>query len=441
MAGAHPRRWRPWLPATAVVIACTAISEAMAAYLDLANIAMVYLAGVAYLALREGARAAVAMVVASIFLFDLIFVPPRWGLNPLNPHHFFTFAVMLAVGLLISRLADQVRQQAALAEGRAQRAQALSALAGSLAAARTEADIATTLSSAAQAAFGTPCELQPGGALRLPDGRALTGEEQELLHGFERQAVLALERCAFERSSAEALVQAQTERLRNTLLSGISHDFRTPLTTIVGAATSLIEQDRLLDAQMRMTLTRSVLQEARRLSALVRDLLDLTRMEEGAVQPSLEWCPADDLVEEALAAVGTRLGSHQIRTDIPPDAIVWCDARLLEQALVNMVDNALRHTPPGSRIVVSVRAGAGHWTLGVADNGPGLPPGTEQDVFRKFHRAHSEPAGSGLGLGLAICAAVAKLHHGTIEAFNAGGATFRLTLPQHGQPPLMESGT
>ncbi len=449
--------------ATAVVLLCTGICELMTGRFDLADLIMIYLAGVVYVAFHEGLAVSVFVVISSIFLFDLIYVPPRWGLNPVNPAHFVTFAVMLAVGLLISRLAADARQQALLAEGRASRAHALADLAARLAVAVSRVQIEASLKAALQSSFGAQCALMPAGTapepsvatwLQLPlrgtseplgmlavepvGMHPLRAEDNNLLHAFAHQAALALERCAFEQKSVDAQVEAEAERLRSTLLSGISHDFRTPLTTIIGAVTSLMQQDHLLDAPRRAMLTQSVLDEARRLHALVSDLLDLTRMEEGAMQLSLEWCPADDLVAEALAALGTRTASHQIHVDAPADAIVWCDARLVEQALVNLVDNALRHTPHGSGVWISIRVEAAHWELAVVDDGPGLPMGRESELFRKFQRGQFEPAGAGsagitgtgIGLGLAICAAVARLHDGRIEAFNQSGARFVLSLPQ-----------
>lgn len=422
---------RGWWRAAIVVALCTAISELVALRFDLANIIMVYLAGVAYVALHESQRVAIATVVASIFLFDLIFVPPRWGLNPLNPTHLFTFAVMLAVGVLISRLAARARGQTALAEGRARRAQALSELAASLAAARSHPEIEAAVAQKTRATFGTGCSLRADGQLALDtQPTSFSCEDRELVEGFGRQAALALERSRFEQQSAEALVAAETERLRNTLLSGISHDFRTPLTTIVGAATTLLGQDQRLDPPKRTMLTSSILAEARRLHELVSDLLDLSRMEEGAVQLTPEWCPADDLVQEALSALGERTAGHQVEVQVSGEAVVWCDPRLVEQALVNMVDNAVRYTPAGSRVRIAVAVDSGWWLLTVSDNGPGLPKGSEQQVFRKFQRGQAEPAGGGFGLGLAICAAVAKLHAGSIAAHNAGGAVFELRLPQ-----------
>lgn len=428
---AATRRRGGWWRAAAVVVLCTGLSELVALRFDLANIIMVYLAGVAYVALHESQRIAIATVVASIFLFDLMFVPPRWGLNPLNPTHLFTFAVMLAVGVLISRLAARARAQTKLAEGRARRAQALSELAASLAAAGSHREVEEVVARRTHATFHTGCTLRADGQLVLDTQPAhFSSEDRELVEGFGRQAALALERSRFERQSAEALVAAETERLRNTLLSGISHDFRTPLTTIVGAATTLLAQDQRLDSPKRAMLTGSILAEARRLHELVSDLLDLSRMEEGAVSLTPEWCPADDLVQEALSALGERTAGHQVELQVCGDAVVWCDPRLVEQALVNMVDNAVRYTPIGSRVHIAVAVDSDWWLLTVSDNGPGLPRGSEQLVFRKFQRGQAEPAGSGFGLGLAICAAVAKLHGGCIAAHNAGGAVFELRLPQ-----------
>lgn len=450
---ARAARWRDWLAALAVVGVCTLLSELLAPYLDLADQVMLYLAGVVYVALRHGLAPSVATVVASIFLFDLIFVPPRWGLNPLDKRHLLTFVVMLVVGLLISRLAAQAREQALLAQGRARRAQALNELSARLAVARSPQDVAAGVADAVKLTFGAVCSLQaPGSAppgyaallmalqgtgaplgqlvVEVPPDHAYTAEDRDLLNAFAHQTALALERCAFGQQSADALVEAETERLRNTLLSGISHDFRTPLTAIVGSATSLLQQDRLLDAAQRATLTRSILDEATRMHALVSDLLDLTRLEGGAVQLALEWCPADELVESALQAVGARAQAHRLRTQVPPEAIVWCDPRLVEQALVNLLDNALRYTPAGSTVEVAVELDACAWRLVVTDNGPGLPPGSQRDVFKKFHRGHAEPSGAGTGLGLAICAAVASLHNGTIHAANGAGARFVMAFPQ-----------
>jgi len=511
-AWASPAKRHGWAYALLVVLACTSICALMTPYFDLANLIMVYLAGVVYTALRFGQSASVVAVLSSIFLFDLIFVPPRWSLNPTNTQHIFTLVVMLLVGLLISRLVAHARMQALVANERARREHALNELARQLAAARSPDAIAAGLAVAVRSTFDTPCGLllpdasgklrdregfcrslqqgrtgsgdaeradvelgvaqkafdqgqsadaaaqneSPARALYLPLQGATgslgvlaiqplptsfhTPQEHDLLKAFANQAALALERSIFERKSADAVIEVETERLRSTLLSGISHDFRTPLTTIVGAATSLLRQDKLLDTSRRTALTQSILDEARRMHTLVSDLLDLTRMEEGGVQPAYEWCPADELVEEARKTLGERLRTHLLQIQVPPDAVVWCDPRLLVQALSNLLDNALRYTPAGSTIAVAVNVMDEYWQLTVADNGPGLPAGHERDVFKKFYRGRPESTGAGTGLGLAICTAVVRLHQGTIDGVNRNGAHFELRLPQPERhaPPMGE---
>jgi two-component system sensor histidine kinase KdpD len=434
-----PGRPLGWRRSMATVLVCTLVSELMAPYSDLQDVIMVYLAGVVYVSLHEGLRVSVATVLASIFLFDLLVVPPRWGLNPVHPSHFVTLAVMLGVGLLISSLSARAQQHAALAERRAQRAQSLTELAARLTSAGSREQVEQAVAAAARAALGVACKLQDDGSLHVEPGeRAPNAEEHELLEGFERQARLALERCTFEQRSREAVVAAETERLRSTLLSGISHDFRTPLTTIIGAATSLREQHERLDERMRTTLVDGILADARRLHERLSHLLDLTRMEEGGAQPSPEWCPADDLVAEALQLLGGRTRTHEVEVDAAADTVVWCDPRLVEQALSNMVDNAVRYTPPGTRIRIGVALDGGSWELRVADDGPGLPSGAAQDIFRKYRRGQKEAAGTGFGLGLAICAAVARLHGGTVTAHGERGAVFTMRLPQPARRPMEE---
>jgi two-component system sensor histidine kinase KdpD len=479
------------LRALAVAALCTLLATTLLPYFDLASVTTVYLAGVVLVAARSGASAVLVAVLSSALLFDLLLVAPRGVLKPTLPQYYFAFIVMLLVGMLVSRLAERARQQARVAQARARRAQALNELASHLVGARSERDIADGLAAALRSTFGGACALllpdgsgrladeagfcrgraesslaqrafDEGGATkaatapatgellclplhgaggtlgvlaaRLPAQRFGTPEDRRLLDAFANQAALALERSLFEQRSAKAVIDAEAERMRNTLLSSISHDFRTPLTTIVGSTSSLLEQGAALGDGQRRRLLRGILDEARRMHASMSDLLDLTRMEAGAVQVDTEWCPAEDLIDEAREALGERLRQRSLRVSVPPDAVVWCDARLVGQALVNLLDNALRHTPPPSAIELRVELAQDVWRLVVADDGPGLPVGQENTVFRKFSRARGELAGVGTGLGLAICAAVARLHGGAIEARNDGGARFTMTLPQPGAP-------
>lgn len=486
--GTRPALLGSALRAAVVVGLCTAISEVLLPVMDLASVVMVYMAGVVYVALRQGQSAALLSVVLSILVFDLLMVEPRWSFAPLDTQYYLTFLVMLIVGVLISRLVARASLQAELADARARRAQALSELARHLVSTHSAMEIGAGLAQAVQMTFGVRSalllpdehgrlqdpqgfcsteELQHAQALIASAGRASaaapscatqlqvllqgtrtalgvlavrplpggigTPEDRRLLDAMANQAALALERALYEQRSASAVLEAETERLRSTLLSGISHDFRTPLTTIIGAASSLLEQDHVLDAPRRRMLLEGLLDEARRVHASMSDLLDLTRMEEGHLRPLFEWCPVDDLVQEVRDALGARLAQHPFEVEAAADGIVWCDPRLMVQAAVNLVDNALRHTPAGGHIWLKVRIQPPMWELSVRDDGPGLPPGHEQAIFKKFARARGETGGGGTGLGLAICAAVARLHDGHIEARNAGGACFTLSLPQ---PPL-----
>lgn len=494
------QRWYAgWLTAVAVLVVCTLLGLALEKVFEVSNLVMIYLAGVTYVALRKGGGAALLTTLGGTLLFYLLFVPPSRSMVPSDPQYSFTFAVMLAVGMVISRLAAGSRRQTQSAEARSQRAQALNQTALRLAQARTADAVALAVSTSVSQATGGPAQLylpdaqgqlpaptadqQPlwhlaetalrerretgAGTAVEPHARArfipLLGapgtlgvlaaqlpaagddvhEDEHLLRAIANQAALALERVVFEKRSAEAAVEAAAERLRNTLLTGVSHDFRTPLTAIVGSVTTLLDQGHVLDDSRRERLLRSVLEQAQRLHKLSSDLLDMAGMEEGAVRLNAEWCPADELVAESLAMLGARLAQHRLSICADADTIVWGDTRLLEQALVNLVDNAIRHAPTGSVIHVTVRAADAVWELQVRDEGPGVPAGLEQAVFKKFFRG---PVGvdmandGGTGLGLAICAAVAQLHGGGIDVRPGAGAciTMRLPLPKQERSALDE---
>ena len=466
--------WRDAPAVVAVLALCTLIGSVLQGAYEPSNLIMVYLAGVVYIALKRSQPAALLTVLGSVLLYDLIFVVRDAGL-PGPQNHLLVSLVMMGVGLLISHLAAQVRAQAAAAETREQRTQALNRLALALAQARTPESIGQALAQAVHRSLQASATLhsidtsgRPDGlAAATPDGvapgqhRVLlqageqplallhieslarehdTPEGHALLQAFANQGAVALERALFEQRSAQAAIEAERERLRNTLLAGVSHDFRTPLTTIVGSATSLLEQDHALAPEQRTALLGGVLSEARRLHELTSNLLDLARMQEGAIRPSLEWCPADELVDEARAAMAPRLGDRTVEVRVDPELAVWCDPRLVGQALANLLDNAARHAGAAARIEIGVSAAADHWRLVVRDDGPGIPAGLEQEVFKKFFRGpaagHEADGGDGggaaggTGLGLAICAAVAHLHGGRITASAGPGGRFELILPQ-----------
>ena len=248
-------------------------------------------------------------------------------------------------------------------------------------------------------------------------------------------STLALRARAEASAAQKALVAVEEERLRSTLLSSVSHDFRTPLAAITGAVTCLIDE-RSLDGAARRDLEETIREEAERLDRLVTNLLDMTRLESGAVELRRDWDSVEEVIGSALARVESRLGGRRLRTDIAAELpLVRIDAALVEQVLVNLLENALKHTPPGAGIRISARRVGGTIEVSVEDEGPGLPAGQEEKVFQKFHRAGA--GDGGFGLGLAICRAIVLAHGGRIRAERSGlgGAAFRFTLPASDAAP------
>jgi two-component system sensor histidine kinase KdpD len=269
--------------------------------------------------------------------------------------------------------------------------------------------------------------------------QALAAPEQlHLLETFAAQTALAVERGILGEEAARARLRVEAERLRNSLLSSVSHDLRTPLATITGAASGLLEgADRLTPAARREML-QAIHEEADRLNRLVNNLLDMTRLESGAIQVRKEWHSVEELVGAALARLGGRLEGRPVTTRLPPDLpLVPLDAVLVEQVLINLLDNALKHTPAGTPIDISAAVGEGGAEIEVADRGPGLPPGAEDRVFDKFFRGGRAGTGPGVGLGLTICRGIVEAHGGRITAENrpGGGAVFRVVLPLADKPP------
>ncbi|HEY2344372.1 MAG TPA: sensor histidine kinase KdpD [Xanthomonadaceae bacterium] len=257
-------------------------------------------------------------------------------------------------------------------------------------------------------------------------------EQMQLLEAFTSQAAVAMERVQLAHATQAASVEIESERMRNVLLSSISHDFRTPLATIIGSASTLLDGEVQLDESRRHALLGGVLDEARRMNRLVGDLLDLTRLSSGKIMLKRDWVSIEELVGAVLArldeALSGRVVALAIASDLP---LVACDEVLVAQVLVNLVENAIKHTPPGTAIDIGAEAGEGGLRVGVRDHGPGLPAGEETRVFEKFHRIRVEEAQSGFGLGLTICKYIVEAHGGTIAAANhpGGGAEFRFTLP------------
>jgi two-component system sensor histidine kinase KdpD len=271
-------------------------------------------------------------------------------------------------------------------------------------------------------------------------------ERLHLLEAFANQSAMALERAVFAEESRRAWERVEAEFMRNTLLSGVSHDLRTPLAAITGAASSLAESEGLSDA-VRRDLAGDIVGEAERMERLITNLLDMTRLEAGGFALRKEWQPLDEIIGAAMSHMRKRLEKHAVSARLPPELpLLHADAVALEQVFANLLDNAATYTAPGTHIDVTATAAGERMTVEIADRGPGLPTGDPARVFQKFFRGPARANGAsddgtrrGVGLGLAICKGIVELHGGTITAENRpdGGALFRLILPLGGTPTAM----
>jgi two-component system sensor histidine kinase KdpD len=265
-------------------------------------------------------------------------------------------------------------------------------------------------------------------------------EQRRQLDTFAALAAIALERVHYVEVARDVLVKMESEKLRNSLLAAISHDLRTPLTSLVGLSESLARSKPPLSS-LQLDLADALRGEALRMSNLVSNLLEMARIQSGQIRLDLQWQPIEEVVGSALRASRPHLGARQIRVALPQDLpIVRFDAVLMERVLCNLLENASKYTPPNAQIAITAQAQADFLEVAVSDNGPGLPAGQEEAIFEKFTRGDNESAIPGMGLGLAICRAIVEAHGGKIRALTAasGGASFVFTIPL-GAPPDISS--
>jgi two-component system sensor histidine kinase KdpD len=506
--GSTPRRspvvWRHYLVTGVVVAVCGLVGWLSHALKHSeANIVMVFLLGVAWVAARYGRGPAIAASVASVLAFDFFFVEPYLTFNVNDVQYLLTFAAMLFIGIVISALTARLKEQLRSAQQLERRTAALFRLTKQMSEVAGPEFLIRNAGQQLGEIFGgetvifvregsNPSVLrygqettvarhepnlavahwvaehdQPAGAGTdtLPSATALfvpligsqrtvgavgvrpadaerfhDPEQRRLLETCASLIALSLERDQSVLEAHEAQLQVQAEQLRNSLLSSVSHDLRTPLAAIAGASSSLLS-DSLPDNSKR-ELLQSIVDESHRLNRLVENLLDMTRLQAGGVALNKQWHVLEEIVGSARSRVRDALAGHEVRVSIPADfPLVHVDGLLLEQAFVNLLENAARYTPPGSRVEITAQCKLGPVVIRVADDGPGLPPGAEARVFEKFFRGTDNGAPDrrrGVGLGLAICQSVLEAHGGTIEARNrpAGGVEFVMSLPYEAPPQV-----
>ena len=274
-------------------------------------------------------------------------------------------------------------------------------------------------------------------AIRNHPAAALPAHEQGAqLDAFAALAAIALERVHYITVAQQAMLHAESERLRNSLLAAVSHDLRTPLTSLLGLSESLaMSQPRLSPGQAEMAT--ALRDETQRMCRSVENLLEMARIQSGSMRLNQQWQSFEEVVGTALRSSRSALTGHLVRTRLAPELpLVRCDALLIERVLCNLVENAAKYTPPGAVITLAAAVKGSWLSVDVCDNGPGLRPGCEEAIFDKFVRGSMQTGGSGVGLGLSICRSLVEAHGGTIEAANAdgGGARFSFLLPL-GAPP------
>ncbi|HEU5040321.1 MAG TPA: ATP-binding protein, partial [Gemmatimonadales bacterium] len=267
-------------------------------------------------------------------------------------------------------------------------------------------------------------------------GREIDSAKRRTVEALAGAAAAALERSMLAERHDRAVLEVEAERLRTALLSSLSHDLRTPLGTIEGAASSLLHGADTLPDHTRRELSETIVEESHRMGRLVANLLDMVRVETGSLAVRKEWQPLEEALGVALLRLEDRLRTHPVTIRLPDDLpLVPIDGLLVEQVFINLLENAAKYTAPGTAVTVSAWVDGGTAVVEVADCGPGVPAGAEEAVFRKFYRASSAESSGGAGLGLTICRGIVAAHGGRIWLEpSPSGAAFRFTLPLEGPP-------
>ncbi len=489
--------------ALAVTVVSTVLARFMLGKFELANLVMVFLLGVVFIATRFGRGPSIFASFLGVAIIDVLFVKPYFSFSVADSQYLVTLMAMLTVAMLISNLMANVRSQAKVAGHRERRATVLYAMSRDLTASQSEEEIVRAAVHHLYAEFGSRNVIlfpDANGRIIYPKGqdmfeslhaadlsvaqwvmdhneiagqgtdtlpgaeavyfplsnketvlgvlvllpinlrRVFLPEQQKLLETFLGQIAQAIIRVRLTEQARKAQVEMEAERLRNSLLSSISHDLRTPLATIVGSASTLVEEDKTLKVEDKLGLSRAIHDEAQRMSSLVNNILDMARLDAGVIELNKQWYPLEEIIGAVLTRLQKRLEGRLVTVKLPPGIpMIYVDTVMIEQVLINLLENILRYTPEKSPVEITAEASSVAMEISVADRGPGIPKGLENQLFEKFYRVRHEAAQSGVGLGLAICRAIIEAHGGSIQAQNrpTGGAVFSFIIPLDHTPPVL----
>jgi two-component system sensor histidine kinase KdpD len=491
-----------YLLATCGVGLCTGLGFILFPYLALTNLAMIYLMTVVIISSFLARGPAIFSSFLSVAVFAFFFVPEYYSFVVANTEYTITLVVMLLVSILVSGLTARIRHQARVARQQERQTAALFEMSQNLTAMDSLEELLKVAAEQITRIFDCRVTiLMPGreekleiraghpfadddvregmvakwvfrhghlagagtdtlhavkgiylpliasqnviGVLRLetdqPD-RILEADSLRLLEALGTQVGLAIERENLSRQAQMAQFQMEAERMRNTLLSSVSHDLRTPLTVIAGSASSLLEGEQNLDSETKHELAQSIYEEARRLDRLVYNLLEMSRLQSGEVKFNKEWYVLEEVIGSALTQLDPQLHNHPVSISLPTDLpLVQIDALLMERVIINLLENSLKYTPPGTPIEISGLIQDKEILVAVADRGPGLPVGQEERIFEKFYQV-SPGSARGAGLGLTICRRIIEAHGGRIWAANRpdGGAVFSFAIPLEEDAPILD---
>lgn len=477
------------------VIACviaTLLAWPWRDFLDPANTAMLYLLAVAVVAARAGKGAAIVAALLGTALLDFFFIQPRFTFTVGDVQYAVTLVVMFAVALIIGNLTQGLQREKEAAQEREQQSNALYQLASQLAGALTLEQIEgmtrrflhETQSCQSQLLmrhgeemspvipgqtplsgkpyYAVKAALQQGAAQATLDGALhwlilplhdtpqargvlvlsfydvglLGNERRPLFKAIAALVAASVERLHFVEIAQQAQLQMTDERLRNSILSALSHDIRTPLTVLYGMADTLA-QSALPQALHEMA--DAMRQQTFRLNSMASNLLDMAKLRAGDIRLNLEWQPVEEVIGASIKLLGPALAQHPVSVVLPADMpLLRFDAVLMERVLCNLLENAAKYAAPGSSIRIAVRADQKFAHLSVCNEGSQFPINRLERLFELFERGDIESNVPGVGLGLAICRSIVSAHGGSIHADNDAGAcvTFTLTL---GEPPVIET--
>ncbi len=495
--------WTGYAAAMILVAGATLLCSLVQSFFSPTNMAMFYLLAVVAAAVRLGLQPAVFTAFLGVLVFDFFFVPPVFTLVVADTEYLLTFLVFLTVGLVISSQVARSRERAEALRLREVQTASLYYLSRDLAGAadlvaitgavlrnireslkaeivvfladgeqlkiisasenldldlkeravadwtfrnHQEAGCGTaTLGSAALLYLPLKTSANILGVLgvRMTDPTDYNSQQHRLLlDAFASQTAMALERVRFSQQAEQAQILQARENLERALLNSISHDLRTPLASITGALSSLRDQEGLNEAA-RAELLATAYEEATRLNRFVGNLLDMTRLEAGAVRLKYTPCDMEELIGCALSVLDPRLGKREIVVRLPPDLpLVMLDMGCMIQVLVNLLDNSLKYSPQDRPITMNARTDREWLVMEIIDHGPGVAEADLKRIFDKFHRVPATEGARGTGLGLSICKGFVQAHGGTINAAitPGGGLTVTIKLPL-APPPQAEGPT